>query len=113
MTTIGQVVVLAGCILTVLAGVGVVRFNDVLGRMHALSKASTLGFVLVMIGAAACIGHAAGATLLLAAALQCFTIPVGANMISRAVYRDQVLHGHREPVDELADEDGEADDPVG
>ena len=36
--------------LTLLAAVGVLRFPDVLSRMHALTKASTLGFVLVAIG---------------------------------------------------------------
>ena len=31
---------------------GVVRFPDVLSRMHALTKASTIGVVLVAVGAA-------------------------------------------------------------
>ena len=40
---IPELLLLAGAVLILLAGVGVVRFDDVLARMHALTKASTLG----------------------------------------------------------------------
>ena len=43
MSPVGQALVLAACALTLLSGIGVVRFSDVFIRMHALSKASTLG----------------------------------------------------------------------
>ena len=43
----GEVLALAGATLTLLAAVGVLRFRGVLARMHALTKASTLGVVLV------------------------------------------------------------------
>ena len=49
---VGQALMLFGALLILLAGIGVVRFRDVLARMHALSKASTLGFVLVLLGGA-------------------------------------------------------------
>ena len=39
-----------GAMLILLSAIGVVRFGDVFERMHALSKASTLGFLLVMVG---------------------------------------------------------------
>jgi multicomponent Na+:H+ antiporter subunit G len=89
------VLALAGAVLTLLAAVGVVRFPDVLARMHALTKASTLGMVLVLVGAAITLEHPNDVTsLLLAAALQVLTLPVGANLLSRATYRaEQESHG--------------------
>ncbi len=84
----GQVLALFGAVLTLLAAVGVVRFPDVLARMHALTKASTLGVVLVLVGAAVTLDHPNDVTsLLLAAALQVLTMPVGANLLSRATWR--------------------------
>ena len=48
---IGEAMMLVGALLTLLAAVGVSRFPDALSRMHALTKASTVGFGLVAIGA--------------------------------------------------------------
>jgi multicomponent Na+:H+ antiporter subunit G len=85
---IGDVLALAGATLTLLAAVGVLRFRGVLARMHALTKASTLGVVLVLLGGAVTLDHPNDVTsLLLAAALQVLTMPVGANLLSRATYR--------------------------
>lgn len=85
---IGPALALFGALLTLLAAVGVVRFPDVLARMHALTKASTIGMVLVLVGAAVTLDHPNDVTsLLLAAALQVLTLPVGANLLSRATFR--------------------------
>lgn len=85
---------LAGAVLILVAAVGVVRFRDVLARMHALSKASTLGFLLVLVGGALGLRCADDITyVVLAAALQVLTSPVGANLISRATYRSGVAPG--------------------
>jgi multicomponent Na+:H+ antiporter subunit G len=85
---IGEVVILLGCLLTLLAGVGVLRFPDVFQRMHALTKASALGLILVLVGAALVIPSINDVTTLaLAAFLQILTLPVAANLISRATYR--------------------------
>ena len=43
---------LAGVALSVVAGVGLVRFPDVFSRMHAATKPATLGILLVGCGAA-------------------------------------------------------------
>lgn len=84
----GEVLALAGATLTLLAALGVLRFPDVMARMHALTKASTLGVVLVLLGGAVTLDHPNDVTsLLLAAALQVLTMPVGANLLSRATYR--------------------------
>jgi multicomponent Na+:H+ antiporter subunit G len=101
---IGQAVALFGAVLTLLAGVGVLRFPDVLSRMHALSKASTVGFVLVAVGAALELQTANDVTTaLLAAGLQILTLPVGANLIARATYMAEGIPHHVDTIDELAE----------
>ena len=57
MDTVGQALVLLGCALTLLAAIGVLRFSDVFIRMHALTKASTLGLLLALLGAAVVMDH--------------------------------------------------------
>ncbi len=106
--TIGSALVLVGALFTLLAGVGVLRFDDVLSRMHAGTKASTLGVLLVLFGAAVTLRHPNDITsLLLAAALQLLTSPVAANLISRATYLAQGIPNEIDAVDELADHLGE------
>jgi multicomponent Na+:H+ antiporter subunit G len=100
---VAEVVVLAGALLILLAGVGVVRFSDVLARMHSLTKASTLGLLLVLIGAAFALNNPNDVTsLFLAAALQMLTSPVSAQLISRATYRAEGIVHRVDAVDELA-----------
>jgi len=101
---IGELLVLFGSLLTLLAAIGMVRFKDVFARMHALTKASTAGVIVVLVGAAIHLDHPNDVTsLFLAAALQLLTSPVAANMISLATYRaegiDLVVH----TVDESGD----------
>ena len=98
---IGEVLVLAGALLTLLAGIGVVRFGDVLARMHALTKASTLGVLLAIIGAAITLTHPNDVTsLLLAGALQLLTSPVAANMLGRATYLASGIDNQLDVTDE-------------
>jgi multicomponent Na+:H+ antiporter subunit G len=85
---IGEAFVLAGALLTALAALGVVRLAPVLARMHALTKASTGGMVLALVGGMLALRTASAVTsLLLALLLQLFTFPVGANLVAHAVYR--------------------------
>jgi multicomponent Na+:H+ antiporter subunit G len=100
----GPAVALVGTVLTLLAAVGVVRFPDALTRMHALTKASTVGLVLVLLGGVLTLDHLDDVTLLvLAGALQILTMPVGANVMGRAVYRARGIPTTVDTVDELAD----------
>ena len=88
---IGEAIMLMGALLVLLAAVGVIRFDDVLARMHALAKASTLGIVLVLAGAAVGLHDANDVTsLVLAALLQVLASPPASNLLSRATY----LAGH-------------------
>ena len=87
----------------------VVRFSVVLARMHALTMASTLGVVLALLGGAVTLDHPNDVTsLLLAAALQVLTLPVGANLLARATYRAHGIRHEVDTVDELAEHEGRA-----
>ena len=85
---IGEAIVLVGAVLTLLSAIGVVRFRDALSRMHALTKASTVGFWLIAIGACLNMSNANDITsVLLAAGLQLLTLPVAATLIARSLAR--------------------------
>ncbi len=102
---IGEAIILLGCVLTLLSAAGVLRFGDVFERMHALTKASALGMVLVLIGAALLIPSVNDVTTLaLAAFLQVLTLPVAANLIASATYRAKSVPRRIDTVDELGDD---------
>ena len=87
---IGRLLALFGSLLILLAAVGVVRFDDVYARLHAMAKASTIGMLLVLAGAAVSLHHADDVmSAVLAAILQLITSPVAANAISTATYHSE------------------------
>lgn len=84
---IGELLALVGAVLVLLAALGVLRFGDPLARMHALAKASTLGLVLILAGAAVNLHTVNDITsVVLAAILHVLVSPPASNMVSRAVY---------------------------
>lgn len=104
MSTLGELVVLAGALLTLVASTGVLRLDDVFVRMHALSKASTLGLLLVMVGAAMALEHPNDvSSLVLAAALHVVTSPIGTHLVARATYRAEGIPTGIDTTDELAE----------
>lgn len=105
LTIIGDVLILLGAFLVFASAVGVVRFTDVLARMHALSKASTMGFILLVLGSMLLFSNwNAISFAALAAITQVLTSPVGSNLISRATYRASGIAHHVEATDELAED---------
>lgn len=112
--TLAEAVALFGCVLTLLSGLGVVRFSDVLERSHALTKASTIGLVFVLLGAAAALENANDITsLVLAGILQIMTMPVGANLLNRAVYLAKDIPHRVDTVDEMRQRLEGQPDPAG
>lgn len=106
---IGGAITLLGAVLILLSAVGVVRFSDVLARMQALTKASTLGVVLVAVGSMFVLPSANDITSALAAALlQLMTLPISASLIARATYLARGIEHRLDGVDELAEADREA-----
>ena len=85
---IGEVLALAGAMLVLLSAVGVARFSeDVLAQLHALAKASALGILLILSGAAVNLRDLNDITsVVLAGVLHLLVSPPASNMVSRAVY---------------------------
>ncbi|WP_369132445.1 monovalent cation/H(+) antiporter subunit G [Modestobacter sp. I12A-02662] len=97
---------LAGAFLCLTAGLGLVRFPDVLSRMHAGTKPQVLGVLLVMVGGAIRLqGWSATWMLLLVAVFQLLTAPVSAHMISRVAHRRRHVRRDLLLVDELGTAD--------
>jgi multicomponent Na+:H+ antiporter subunit G len=79
---------LGGAAFTVIAALGVVRMEDVYVRMHASTKAATLGLMLVVAALALSVESAAMIEKALALFLLVLaTAPVSAHLVGRAVWR--------------------------
>lgn len=84
---IGEALALFGAVLVLLSAIGVLRLEDVLARLHALAKASTLGLLLLLAGAAVNLRDLNDLTsVVLAGILHLLASPPASNMISRAAY---------------------------
>ena len=100
---IGELLAFVGAVLTLLAALGVVRFPDALARLHALTKASTVGLTLVAIGGALVLPTANDITsALLAAVLYLITLPIAGSMMGRATYYTDDAPNELHTIDELA-----------
>jgi multicomponent Na+:H+ antiporter subunit G len=88
MDVISAAFMAVGAAFTLLAGVGLHRFDDVFARMHAAGKASTLGLLLVLFGTALRLTELGNVLkLALVAVLAVITIPAGVHLIARAAWR--------------------------
>ena len=89
-------------VLSLAAGVGLVRFPDALSRLHAATKPQVLGLVFVVIAIAL---SARSLPVLLAlvpvVVFQMLTAPIAAHMIGRAGYRTKNFRRELLAVDEL------------
>lgn len=80
-----------GALLILVAGIGIVRLPDLLTRMHASSKAGTLGAVCILLAVALRFGDFVITVKTVLIVLFLFlTAPVAAHMIGRAGYRSGV-----------------------
>ena len=95
----------AGALLSLAAGVALVRFPDLLSRMHAATKPQVLGLLLVLLGCGLQLRNTVDiTTLILVAVFQLGTAPVAAHMIGRAGYRAGLAGKEALLLDELADD---------
>lgn len=77
-----------GGILSLAAGIGLLRFPDALSRLHAATKPQVLGLALVILAIA--LASRNWSTILALApvlVLQMLTAPISAHMVGRAAYR--------------------------
>ncbi len=101
---ISSIFLLTGVSFTLLAGVGLQQFDDVFARIHAATKAITLGLLLILTGTALQMEtRGDAAKLALAAVLQFLTAPVAAHMVGRAAYRAGTELSEGTVVDELGE----------
>ncbi|MDR6638845.1 MULTISPECIES: monovalent cation/H(+) antiporter subunit G [Paenarthrobacter] len=89
------VFLVVGALMSLGAAVGLLRFPDLMSRMHAATKPQVLGLFLML----AAIGLQMRTwwvwpVLLVAWIFQLLTAPVSAHMVGRSAYRTK--HGHRE-----------------
>ena len=110
----GAVLLLLGSLLSLVAAIGVLRFPDLLTRMHSATKPQVLGLVLVASGLALELRDpAATAILVLVVVAQMATAPVAGHMVGRASYRAGQVRADLLVVDELSDGVASHDDPRG
>lgn len=103
--TAAAVFVVLGAALSLVAGVGILRFPDALSRLHAGTKPQVLGLICIVIAVALASRSWAAVLLLIPVVLfQLLTQPVAAHMIGRAGYRTKNLRTDLLVVDELADD---------
>lgn len=101
--TVGALFMLAGALLCLVAGIGLVRLPDVLTRMHAATKPQAFGLLLVLIGVGLWLRTVIDmTTLVLVGVFQLLTSPVAAHMVGRAAYRTGKLDHENITTDELA-----------
>jgi multicomponent Na+:H+ antiporter subunit G len=99
-----------GALFSLTAAVGVLRLPDVFTRMHAITKAGSVGVGLIMAGVAVHFGDEVP-VITRAAAIVVFvlvTSPVSAQMIGRAAYAIGIPLAERTHLDDLA---GDYEDP--
>lgn len=104
----------AGVLLMLVAGLGLVRMPDLPTRMHAASKAGTLGAALVLAAVAVRLGD--GAIAVRAGLVVLFlllTAPVASHLIARAGYRSGVPLSDETVIDELREATEEAERGAG
>ncbi|PWU51096.1 sodium:proton antiporter [Micromonospora globispora] len=101
---LGAACLLAGALLGLAAGIGVLRFPDVLDRMHAATKPQVLGVLLLLLGLALRLRTPADLGMIaLVGVFQLATAPVAAQMVGRAAYRSGRVNRALLDTDELAD----------
>jgi len=106
------VLVITGSLFALVAALGVLRLPDVLIRMHASTKAGTLGCGLILVAVAVHFGETGIVARAIAAIVfLMLTAPVAAHMIGRAAYRTGVPLSKNTVVDEFAPARSAADAP--
>ncbi|GGD27146.1 monovalent cation/H(+) antiporter subunit G [Aureimonas glaciei] len=87
LTILAGVLVLAGAAFAAIAGVGILRLPDLFTRMHAASKAGSVGVGLMLLALALVANETAEALRAIAAILFfLLTTPISAHLLAKAAY---------------------------
>ncbi|MEA3553333.1 MAG: monovalent cation/H(+) antiporter subunit G [Campylobacterota bacterium] len=84
--TFGYILIFLGTLFLVLSSIGLLRMPDTLSKIHAATKASTLGTVLVLLGAI-CLEPTLWFKLILLILFILFTNPLSSSILARSAYK--------------------------
>lgn len=91
---IASAAIVLGALMSLLAGIAVLRFPDTMSRIHAATKPQVLGIMLLMLGVGLVLQSlAVVGVLVLIVILQFVTAPVSAHLTVRSAYRSSVDDG--------------------
>lgn len=100
---VGAILLVIGTLQSAVAGFGLLRYPDVLSRMHAATKPQVFGLLLALAGLGLALGTWLVVPVLIVAWLmQLVTAPVSAHLVGRATYRSHHLDPKHIAVDDLA-----------
>lgn len=95
---------LIACGFALVAAIGLLRFPDLLSRMHAATKPQVIGLEFALLGLALALRSLPIAVLLACAAVfQAFTAPIASHMVGRASFRAGQVRDDLLVVDELSE----------
>jgi multicomponent Na+:H+ antiporter subunit G len=100
---LGGLLLVAGAAFLLLGSLGLVRMPDLYNRIQAGTKATTLGTLLTLAGAA-CLQPAWGLKLLLIGLFVMLTNPISSQVLARASHRLGIHQTRLTRVDHLADD---------
>lgn len=107
---LAAICLLLGAFLTLAAGVGVLRFPDLLARMHAAAKPQVLGLILMLTAEALRVrSWGVVGMLFLVVCFQLLTAPVAAHMVGRAGVRTDQMRDEFLVRNELSEDQAEAE----
>lgn len=102
---VALVLVLVGAILCLTASIGLLRFPDVVTRLHAATKPQVLGMLIIAIAVAVGLrSWAALAFIVPIIVIQMASAPLAAHMVGRQAYRNRSVDDDSMIIDELADD---------
>ena len=103
---IGALLLVAGTAFLLFGGLGLVRMPDIYNRIQAGTKATTLGTLLSLAGAA-CLHPEWSLKLLLIGLFLLFTNPLSSQVLARAAHRRGAFKTPETQVDRLEEDTGE------
>ncbi|KMY22932.1 multicomponent Na+:H+ antiporter subunit G [Actinobaculum suis] len=102
---VGALFLIAGCSLTLVASIGMFRYDEMMARLHISTKPQVLSLILCLIGAIFFVRDVSVTwTLILVIMFQLMTSPISAHMLSRTGYRTGRVDTENMTIDELRED---------
>ncbi len=105
---LAAILLVLGALFMLVAGLGVLRFSDIYLRMHAATKAPSLGVLLMISGIIVYFGDfwlaVKGVLIILFIFI---TTPIGAHMLSRVAHLMNIKQSDKTAIDEMPEGIGE------